>query len=300
MNVVLTGIWYPMAILRYFERALLRRDDVSLWRAGPWTGTWIPWKGGIHLPAKYAEMPDQPLPRETIRSGLPAAVVESVLPWTPDLWIQVDAGWHLVTKPTHGENVIIGTDPHVLDYTGARSLADRFYSMQAAYKQPEDLWLPYAYDPEVHYDEDLPCRYDVVCIGLQYDNRKQVMDRLARQGLKTLLDTGPAFDEYRRLVCSAPIGFSWSSKDDLIARVFELLAMRRLAVVNRVPYIGEIFEPGRDLVVFGSADEAVQQIVTHLDNPGLAETIRDNGHKVVRPHTYDARVQTILAGEEGI
>ena len=41
MNVVLTGIYYPLAILRYFEAAL-RRADVNLFTAGPYTATRIP------------------------------------------------------------------------------------------------------------------------------------------------------------------------------------------------------------------------------------------------------------------
>lgn len=299
MNVVLTGIFYPMAILRYFERALVRRDDVSLFTAGPYTGTWIPWNGGMNLPSKYAGAPDLALPQAAIGMGVSASVVEAKLPWIPDLWLQVDAGWHLVSKPKDGLNVIIGTDPHVLDYEQPRMLTDVFYSMQLAYMKPGDRCLPYAYDPEVHYPEDVPCEQDVVCIGLQYKNRQDVMAVLSRMGYNTRLETGPAFDEYRRAVCSAPIGFSWSSRQDLVARVFELLAMRRLAVVNWVPFLDQYFTTGEHLVSFSSVDEAVAHVSYYLDHPGEMETIRDAGRLAVLPHTYDARIDQLLADVTG-
>lgn len=294
MNVVLTGIFYPMAILRYFERALRRRQDINLYTAGPWTGAWIPWNGGMHLPQKYAGQPDMAMPKGTL--SCPAHVVEAVLPWVPDVWLQVDAGWHLATKPERGVSVIVGTDPHVLDYSPARQVADIFYSMQSVYALPGDRVLHYAYDPELHRPIDQAQDYDAALIGLQYEHRTKLVQRLRDRKYRVLYTTGLAFDEYVNGVCSAPIGLSWSSRLDLIARVFELLAMRRVAVVNRVPALGDIFVANEDLLVFSDEDGAVAACDRVRDDPILAERIAAAGHAAVKPHTYDARLDQILEG----
>ena len=165
IRVVLTGIYYPMAILRYFEAALKRRGNVSLFTAGPYTGAWIPWNGGMNLPAKYAKAPDFPLPQNAIHAPLPIEMVEARLPWDPDLWIQVDAGWFLRGRPKSGKNVIVATDPHVLAYSQQRLLADTFYCMQAVYAEAGELamsrrsrgYAPYPIDLHIETEEVLAC-----------------------------------------------------------------------------------------------------------------------------------------------
>lgn len=294
MRVVLTGIFYPMAILRYFEAALLRRDDVELFTAGPYTGSWIPWNGGMNLPQKYATAPDFAIPVRPDVRMVPASFVEARLPWEPDLWIQVDAGFHLAGKPSQGRNAIVATDPHVLNYDRQRSLADTFYCMQVCYSQPGDEYLPYAYDPIWHAPEEQPQDYDACLLGLHYPQRNALVGRLRAEGLRVMYDLGPSFDEARALYNQAPIGLNWSSLDDLVARVFELLGMGRLAVVNRVPDLHRFFQDGRDLVVFDSLEEAVEKILYYHRHPDEGDVIAWRGHQEVQAHTWDARVEQIL------
>ena len=294
MNVVLTGIFYPLAILRYFEAALRRRPGVSLFTAGPYTGAWIPWNGSMNLPPKYAVSPDLPLPQAAINQPLPVAFVEGRLPWTPDVWIQVDAGWRLHGRPHAGLNFVVGTDPHVLDYDPARRWADAFYCMQACYAKPGDCYLPYAYDPIWHAPEDQPRRYDACLLGLHYEQRDRWVAALRARGLNVCYDLGPVFAEARALYNQSPVGLDWSSLKDLNARVFELLGMRRLAVVNRVPDLATFFQDGRDLVVFDTLDEAVEKTLYYHDHPDEAAIIADQGYQAVQPHTWDARVAQIL------
>lgn len=294
MNVVLSGLFYPVAMLRYFEAALRRRADVNLFTVGPYSGQWIPWNNGMNLPGKYAKAPDLPLPMTGGNfSPVPVSFIEQKLPWKPDLWLQVDAGWHLRGKPAHGKNAIIGTDPHVLNYDTQRAVADTFYCMQTPYKQEGDRYLPYAYDPIWHAPEAQPQEYDVCLIGLHYEQRNRLVQALRGKGVRVYYDIGPAYDEARALYNSAPIGLNWSSLKDLTARVFELLAMRRLAVVNRVPDLGLFFSDDH-LAIFESHDEAVEKVLYYLEHPHEAEMIAVAGHRRVQPHTWDARVERIL------
>lgn len=294
LKVVLSGIFYPVAILRYFEAALRRRPDVELFAAGPYTGTWIPWAGGMHLPQRYAAAPDLALPQSVLASPLPVSVVESRLPWRPDLWLQVDAGWHLRGRPAHGRNVIVATDPHVLNYDAQRGYADTFYCMQTPYIKPGDEYLPYAYDPVWHAPEEQTRNYDACLLGLHYPQRDALVQSLRANGASVCYDLGPSYDEARALYNQAPVGLNWSSLQDLTARVFELLGMRRLAVVNRVPDLERFFEDGRDLVVFDDLQDAMDKAMYCLRHPNDVVGIAESGHHAVQEHTWDARVSRIL------
>lgn len=281
-----------MAILRFYEAALRRRDDVELYTAGPYSGAWIPWSGGVNLLPKYAAAPNLPLPMNS--PAVPIQFVERQLPWQPDLWLQVDAGFHFRGRPGNGKNVIVGTDPHVLDYGPARSVADTFYCMQDCYKMGGDEYLPYAYDPVWHHPEEQEYQFDACLIGLHYESRDKWVRALRHRGLDVYYDIGPVFDEMRTLYNQAPIALSWSSKDDLIARVFEGLAMGRLVVCNEVPDLPKFFEAGKDLVTFRTLDEAIEKVVYYNAHPSEAVKIAERGRRTVGPHTWDARVHQIL------
>jgi len=294
LTVVLSGLYFPMAILRYFEAALKRRENLNLITVGPYTGTMIPWNNWMTLPAKYAIPPDITLPQGA--PYVPISFVEAQLTQPADMWIQIDAGFHFEGKPACGKNVIVATDPHVLNYDKQRGLADTFYCMQACYAQPGDEYLPYAYDPIWHAPQKEEGLFDVCLLGLHYHHRNLLVDKLRKSGVKVYYDLGPSFDEARTIYNQAPIGLNWSSKEDLTARVFELLGMKRLAVVNRVPDLPKFFEDGKDLIAFNTLDEAVEKVLYYLKNEGEMEAIARQGHETVKPHTWDARVEQILEG----
>ena len=291
MRIVLSYIHFPFAIGCYFKRALERRDDVELFTVGPYTGAWIPWGGGMNLPAKYVTPPNLPLPANGALPVIPIGFVENQLPWQPDLWLQVDAGWHMRGKPQHGKNVFVATDPHVLNYDNQRDLADTFYCMQSPYMKTGDKHLPYAYDPTVHYPESQPVEFDACLVGLLYQERESLINELRARGLNIHYSIGGIYDEYRQLYNRATFALNWSSQQDLCSRVFEGMAMRRVVVTNRVPDLARFFEDGKDYIGFDSVGEAVEKVMHYRDNPdGVAE----NGLEVVKPHTWDARIEAIV------
>jgi len=299
IKVCLSGIFYPLAMLSYFKAALLRRNDVELFTVGPYTGCWIPWAGGMNLPPKYADRPDMALPNAHAFRTLPMTFIETKLAahgFEPDLWLQVDAGFHLVGRPQRGKNTIVATDSHCLNYDKQRQYADTFYCMQQVYAKPGDEYLPYAHDPIWHAPEEQPRMFDACLIGLHYIQRTEFIKRLRGRGINVYYDLGPVYDEARALYNQAPIGLNWSSLLDLNARCFELLGMGRLAVVNRVPDLGRFFEDGRDLVVFDDMEGAVEKVVYYLEHEDEAAQIAAQGRKTVKPHTWDARVAQILGG----
>ena len=95
----------------------------------------------------------------------------------------------------------------------------------------------------------------------------------------------------------AKIGLVWSSREDVIARVFEVMAMRMVPVMNRLSgldYLG--FEEGRHYLGFSTMEEAVAQVQWAVGNPKFAEQIANQAYFFVneRGMTWDNRVKQIL------
>lgn len=296
IKVLLSYIVYPMAIATYFRKALEHRDDVDLKVTGPYTGAWIPWNAGMTLPQKYAKPPDLPLPfPPNIGEYNYEILISQLGDWKPDLIIQIDAGLHFKYKPISGMTVTVATDPHVLNYDVPRSYSDKFFNMQRCYSQKGDIYLPYAYSAYDHFPDDTVSKdLDAVIIGLQYPNREAWVNELRRRGVKVFAENGPVFDEARAIYNRGKIGLSWSSLDDLIARAFELPAMKLAPVMNLVPDIGLFFEQGTHYLGFTGLNDAVDQVMFLMDHPVERAEMAEAAYRNVLPHTYDSRVDQIL------
>lgn len=312
INVLMLSQWYPLTMSRYFERAFQRRDDVELRTIGPYTGANIPWKGGMILPIKYAKSPYYPTyPNTNIMPWSQAKLL--IGDWKPDLVITVDAGIRFDNKPDVDCPVVhVATDPHVLNYDVARSWSDKFFNMQRFYSQDNDIYLPYAFDPTVHYIEtNVKKEVDCALIGMPYPTRNQLVTAMNSHGITVNYQNGPVFDEYRWENCKANIGINYSSLNDMTARVFELMAMGLTPLLNRVPDLPIFFEEGYHYLGFSSIEEAVSLV---LDTPKAKQIeIANNAYNCVwKPntnldynnpnyyvHSYDSRVYQILK-ESGI
>ena len=295
MKIALVGLYYPVAMLHYFRRALERRDDVELVTVGPFTNTWIPWDGGINLPPKYVYTPHHPLPQRLIQNGKINPQIFQMFDDLADvdLWLEVDAGFYLDPKP-QGLVAHVATDPHCLNYDRQRELADYFFNMQTPYMKQGDLYLPYAFDPTLHYPEEREKLYDACLIGLQYTHRIELINRIKLQGAKVYSGIGDVYDEYRARYNESRVALSWSSLQDTPTRVFEAMGMGLPLVSNRTPDLSKLFVDERHYLGFDNAEEGAKQVMRLLLDDDLREEIANAGHKAVQSHTWDARVQQIL------
>ena len=287
---------YSFTIANYFRRALERRNDVEVFTSGDFYGQSIPWNNGLTIPMKYMNQVDLPLPPGVDK--VPWEIIEARLPWKPDLVLNVDAGFHLSTKPSC-TYAVVATDPHVLSgwYRGVRSICDIFFCMQDSYKEISDEFLPYAFDPIAHYPLTSPKEYDACLIGLHYPNRDEWVRRLQARGVTVNYRIGDIYDEYRLENSKASIGLNWSSLNDVTARVFEIMAMRMTPVINRLPDLDLLgFEDGRHYLGFSSMDEAVEKVIWAKEHPDQAKEIAVIAHNKVwsDEFSYDDRVRTIL------
>jgi len=297
IRVAIGGIHYPLSMMSYFIRAFQRREDVDLWLYGPSTSTWIPWNNGMYINPKYVVMPDFALPASSIGINPPSAIVNTQMPWTPDLTIQIDAGWHTKDRPRGNIVAHVQTDPHVLKntYVIPKQYSDLNFCMQKVYSTYDEIYLPYAYDPTVHYPmPEVVKEYDACLIGLQYDKRMGLIRGLQSHNLRINSGIGLVFDEYRLAYNQSKVALSWSSLLDIPARVFEGMAMGLPLVANRLPDMPLFFEEGVDYLGFDNEQEAIKQVLSLLIDDEYSKKIATNGYNKVKNHTWDARVRTIL------
>jgi hypothetical protein len=298
IKVLCLSLWYPLTMSRYFEDALRNNTNVDLKTTGVFTGSWIPWLGGINLKEKYGKIIDLPLPFRPDVGRVSYDFVKAQLPqgWTPDLVLCIDAGITWEHKPSDGYVAHVGTDPHAISgwYEQSRTFSDKFFGMQLCYKEPTDSYLPYAYSPRVHFKSQIIKDTDAVLIGMPYENRIKWVDELRNQGVSVIFENAPVFDEYRELANRARIGLNWSDKNDLNARFFETPAFGLAPVMNRVPDAHLFLDEGKDYVGFDNLNEAVEGVLYLKNNPDKAKEMADNAYNHIQGQTYDARVSQIL------
>ena len=301
MKIVLSGIFYPLAMLRYFDRALQRRDDIELVTVGPYTGSWIPWSGGRNLLPKYANPPTCPLPQQLAFGNIPFAIAKAQFGeqlQDIDLWLQVDAGWHFTDRPEARIVAHVQTDPHCLKktYKVPKSYSDWNFCMQGPYLEYGEKYLPYAADKECHAPmEGLEKDFDVCMVGLHYDHRNQLVQMLRGMGLNVYYDIGSIFEEFTELYSRSKVAISWSSLKDLPARVFENMYMAVPLVTNRVPDLSTHFVEDEHYLGFDTATEAVGKVRQLLENPEDASEIAWRAHRKVKAlHLWENRIEQIL------
>ena len=294
-RILLAYLAYPFTIANYFRHVLEKRPDVELYTTGAYTGDRIPWGQGMRIPSRYVRNVDLPLP-ESIKT--PSwNMIKNKAQRDFDLIINVDAGFYFSDKPDV-PYAVVATDPHVLNYDKQRGLSDYFFNMQRAYMKDGDIHLPYACSPDHHYAmSNVDKEYDATLIGLHYDQRTLLVQALRRKGYNVLYELGLVWDEYRTENNKARVGLNWSSLQDINARTFEVMAMRQIPVINRLPHLQELgLIEGQHYLGFDSVAEGVEKVEWALNNPEQAEAIALIAHNHVHEnHTYEKRVEKIFS-----
>lgn len=299
MKILMNYRCFPVAMGRYFHWAFERlgHEVFLVGEQDPRGPDIVPWGDGYSF-SKYKNVPNLLIPYANM---IQVQTVLDQIDFKPDILIQAgDISWLQGASPI--PNIIIGTDPHVINYRPRLEYADKFYCMQDIYMQPYKLefpdkkmeWLPYAYDPTIHKKLDLEQKYDVVFIGLQYELRMKVLNAL-KEKYKVFNELGIIYHESNEIYNQGLIAFNWSSQLDVPARIFEGMACGRLMVTNRLPDLAKLgFEEGLHYVGFDTAEEAIREIEYYIANPDKACEIAQRGHEAVKEHTWDARAQKII------
>ena len=297
LKVGLSALHYPLTMARYFWDALDRRGDCEVYAVGPFFDDWIPWNYSMKLPQKYVKVPYFTLPQSVAVTKPSYSLIEMNMPKDLDLFLVIDAGWHFSTRPTADVVALIETDPHVLkgNYQLPKSYSDVVFTMQTPYIEAGEQYLPYAYDPTIHYPEpETEKIYDACLIGLHYPQRDALVTGLRNKGYNVHYSIGEIYDDYRHIYNQSKIALSWSTLLDMPARVWEAFGMGNLLVTNRVPDLPTFFTENDHYLGFSTVEEGISKVEWALANWDEAQKIADAGHRKVNGNTYDARVRQIL------
>lgn len=301
-TIVITGHFFGItACLGYFVEAAKRRDDLKVITAGSFHGNSMPWGTVTTVPDKYINNPDIRFqPMGIGDSFVPIEMMEMMLDGIkPDIWLQVDAGFHLEGKPKHGINCVYLTDPHVLRqiYDRTKPFYDCVFNPQTQYSHSDEFYLPYAADSLYNAPLDnIEKEYDICIIGNYYANRVELIEKLRGMGYKCFFQLGLAKDDAQLIMNKSKICINWSSMLDLTARCFEAMATGNVLLANRVPDLNALFVEDTDFVGFSTMEESVSKVKYIIDNWDVMKKIGDNGRKAIidNGHWWDNRLETIL------
>jgi spore maturation protein CgeB len=173
--------------------------------------------------------------------------------------------------------------------------------------------------------------HEVTFVGLPHGNRREVIARLRQEGrdVECWGEGWPngriAHDEMVRLFGASAINLNLSNSSALPrtlrfrlgalargrfadarqarprpsqikGRTFEVPGSGGFLLTESVPHLEEYFAPGREVGVFTSVDDLVEQIGYWLDHPGQRAEVADAGHRrALAEHTYDHRFAAIFA-----
>jgi hypothetical protein len=279
MNILILANHYAVASGRYCLDAL-RRLGHTVYSVGPEHGGFI-W--GLKLPDAFTWQPNPPYPDTPIDLILIMDSDPALLPYAPVLREQYKA-------PV----VVYGVDNHVRDYRAAQ--ADHYFlAHKAVTIQPfEDntTWLPCAYDP-LFTPSLIPMgkrRYDVVLLGVMYEQRRALVERLRAAGLSVLAGTGLVYEAYRDAHHDARISLCLSARGDVAQRIFESAAMGCCIVSDPCGDFEALGIPG----VWEIETDAVDEIRTILAFPAMLEEKAQQAQTWAMPHTWDARCKAIV------
>jgi spore maturation protein CgeB len=82
--------------------------------------------------------------------------------------------------------------------------------------------------------------------------------------------------------------------DQLSQRTFEVLGSGGCLLTSDTEAVREKFSPGRDLIVSSSPEETIEKVKYYLKNTKQRETIKNNGMKAIKPHSYYYRAKEMI------
>jgi spore maturation protein CgeB len=218
-----------------------------------------------------------------------------------------------------GFNYYHGADPSEYDLVVSNSEGglDRLRELGA--RRAESVF--WGADPDLFRPHDVEKEYDVFFYGYGDKFRREWIEAMVGQPSRRVPevdfvlggrdfrgDTGNArtigdvaFNVFSRTISAARINLNItrrphaSVRASSTARPFELAASGAAIVSNPYDGVDRWFDPGSELVVVESADEALAAYRELLDDPGQAEELgRRARERVLDEHTYAHRARRLL------
>lgn len=184
--------------------------------------------------------------------------------------------------------------------------------------------LPFAYDPNVHHPVNSTPEFesDVVFVGHWSEKRQRYLRALTDLDInlgiygnywkrkcfdyqlrRCVRDSAVFGEDYCRALCSAKIVINIVADHNLEAynmKSFEIPATGSFMLTTRTEKQRELYGEGKGTVCFGSPDELRAKVTTYLDDDEGRQEIAVTGAGIVKPHTYETRMRTVIEAVRGI
>lgn len=303
-RVLLSYVSYPATTARYLEESFRRAHDVVT--AGPAMSDALRVEWNLQALGEPTRPHDLPISQT---ADMRLVVDRLSAHWQPDLFLWVESVYG--HRPRGLRSLGIPTACYLIDshmnlpwhLEWAREFDHVFVAQREYIPQfleagvPRVSWLPLACDPAMHGPVAGGKRFDVGFVGSvteYHARRRALLDRLSK---RFAVHVDRVFLRDMAAVLSASrIVFNDAVKRDLNMRVFEALCSGSCLLTDRAAPSGldELFVDREHLVIYD--DENIEDLVAHyLAHESEREAIAAAGRtEVVRRHTYDHRVATIV------
>lgn len=250
---------------------------------------------------------------EAIRHNADLVLIISGMGLHPDgVWMLRKAGFRTAVIFTESpyndreQREFHGVYPEMQCFTMERTSATRGWK-----------YLPCAYDPEVHRRcEDTHQNLDVFLVGTMWKERIELFERVDWTGLRVKFkgawvapptpeesSIGQFFDPALTTNLQAPKLYSAAriclnmfrahpNAESLNPRVYEVTACKSFLLTDERAELRDVFNGS---VATFTLDNLGEQIRYWLEKPAERVDMIEAAYEAVKPHTFDARVETLLS-----
>jgi glycosyltransferase involved in cell wall biosynthesis len=223
----------------------------------------------------------------------------------PDFVLAIDYSTHYIFDIDYHPKAIWLIDTHLtllFDKIMAKSFDIVFVAQKEDFEKFSKefkyvYWLPLAGDLEYHGKKNFEKVYDIGFVGnIGAGIRKKFLLKIKNKYSNSFIGIAECA-KIGEIYSQCKIVFNYSIKNDINMRVFEALLSGSMLITNKIKNNGfeELFEIGKDLVVFENWNDLERKINYYLINEEEREKIALNGYiKAVQFHTYENRVEFML------
>ena len=210
-------------------------------------------------------------------------------------------------------------DGQVNAYTAVATYSPEDYQALARRDIVASL-VPLAFDPRLTTPQREPISTDAVFVGARYPNRESLLTEVVRRGVPVraygrdwshrVLDRVRTLDWTRpdvpagpdvtrevaaRLLYDALVALNLhGDQDGFNIRTFETCGVAAVQLVDRAD-VETLYDPGREVLVFGSADELIESVEKVRRDPRWSGAIRRGGRaRTLAEHTFAHRCSKLL------
>ena len=171
------------------------------------------------------------------------------------------------------------------------------------------IYLPEGANPDLHKAHDnLERTIDVSFVGQCYGNRQAVIEKLRAQGINVVAygagwPNGPlSTEEMIKLYSKSKINLGFGGVDGLTGayclkgRDFEVTMSGGLYLTEYNPELCKVYNLKSEICTYNNIGELSATISTLLNNPGKADSIRQNGcRRAHNDHSWETRFGKIFS-----